>query len=238
MEWAVSCYPQKLPKWSEQGTNKITQGPTAVKAKNSPQLYFPSQISSHAVRYSSVEKPNHKHHMICKYPKEQFKNTLNSSTVEPSPLLNSLVEKLEFKIVVLGPFCKLKIPANQHLPPKFEFLSLGQWSSPSWSLSVCPPPQSSCSSPSVSRMGVSSHPPTRDGLFNPQITHVSHFSKSLKVNRAHKNKPAPAIHPLNLAKPCDVLRTHVSAAGQTSGGKELEQTNGDIERIYSASQTH
>ena len=82
-------------------------------------------------------------------------------------------------------------------------------------------------------------PPTRRwDLFNPQITHVSHFSKSLKVNRAHKNKPAPAIHPLNLAKPCDVLRTHVSAAGQTSGGKELEQTNGDIERIYSASHTH
>ena len=102
-----------------------------------------------------------------------------------------------------------------------------------------PLPQSSCSLPSVSTMGVSSHSPTRRwDLSNPQITHVSHFSKSLKINRAHKNKPAPAIHPLNLTKPCDVLRTHVSAAGQTSGGKELEQTNGDIERIYSASQTH
>ena len=94
-----------------------------------------------------------------------------------------------------------------------------------------PLPQSSCSSPRVSRMGVSSHPPTRRwDLSNPQITHVSHFSKSLKVNRAHKNKPDPAIHPPNLAKPCDVLRTHVFAAGQTSGGKKLEQTNGDIER--------
>lgn len=74
-------------------------------------------------------------------------------------------------------------------------------------------------------------PTRRLDLSNPKSL-VSCFSKSLEVNRAHKNIPAPGPHPPNLAKQRDVLRTHVSAPARgwnrclvTSGRKELEKTN-------------
>lgn len=53
----LSCYVQKTLKWPEQCIQEYrTKSPAEPRVKNSSGLYFPSQISSHRVKYISAEE--------------------------------------------------------------------------------------------------------------------------------------------------------------------------------------
>lgn len=74
---------------------------------------------------------------------------------------------------------------------------------------------------------------TEFGFIPSRVAHVSHFSKSVKVNRAHENSPAPAPHGPESAgpqHPCFRRSPGMERGSVTSGGRRWRKQTGDGKR--------